>query len=301
MATSFWILLGGAALTLFWAVGAYNRLIGLRDRVVRRHGEADRVLRARREAVLAWVAVAQDIHAVVGDTASLGLGPLDPVGLADGTISRHGGLEPAPTPGAMTALPDSETVALVVHACAQAAAVAEQALERPTRRGALASLNMAEQVLERTLRAFMDDPAATATPQALRRRASWMACEVQLTVARQVLNREIAAYNAAVTQLPARLLATLVGMRPTVRLQAGAELSPTVGRRPDRADRPSGALHGAAAASGPASGPVSGWGPESVAASAIGSPRASDPPPRPPRAEQTPTHPAPRAVPAPLP
>lgn len=237
MSTPFWILLGGLALAVFWAIGAYNRLCALRDRVVQRYAEADRVLRARRKAVLAWVAVAEDAQAAVGDTASMGLVPMEPAPEGERPTLRWlpadpagGGLAADALEEAVAPRPDADLVGLVMHACAQASAVGDETRRRPTRRGALASLNMAEQVLERTLRAFMDDPAATATPQALRRRAGWMACEVQLNVARQVLNREIAGYNAAVTQFPARLLATLVGMRPTVNLRAGAELSPTLAR-----------------------------------------------------------------------
>ena len=239
MTTSIWMVFGGVALGVFWAVGAYNRLSGLRDRVVQRQAEADRVLRARRKAVLAWVAVAENADATVGDTASMGLAPLEPgsaatfraapvlastaSGLEGGSLALNAARSPQATEG-----PDPHTVEMVMHACAQAAAAGERARDQPTRRGAMASLNMAEQVLERTLREFMQQPAAVATAQTLRRRASWMACEVQLTVARQVLNRDIAAYNAAVKQFPARLLATLVGLRPTEPLRAGAELSPTV-------------------------------------------------------------------------
>lgn len=223
MSTGIWMVFGGVALGLFWAVGAYNRLSGLRDRVVQRHAEADRVLRTRRKAVLAWVAVAEQGDAAAPDSAPMGLAPTD---ASPGVPAAE-----APCAGAADRAglrPDARKVELVMHACAQAGAAGEQARRQPTRRGAMASLNMAEQVLERTLQEFLQHPSAVATPQALRRRAAWMACEVQLTVARQMLNRDIAGYNAAVRQFPARVLATLVGMRPTEPLRAGAELSPTV-------------------------------------------------------------------------
>lgn len=169
------------AVLVFWCVGAYNRLSAVRDKLVRRFVEADRVLRVRRKAMLAWVAATQE------------QGPL---------------------------LPGTEAV---VHACTQADAAGEKARTQPTARGLIGSLNMAEQVLERTMRDFMQQPSAGAVAN---RRAAWVATEVQLAVARQVFNREVLAYNEAVRQFPASIVARLIGLAPTLSLEAGAELSP---------------------------------------------------------------------------
>jgi LemA protein len=170
------------AVLAFWGVGAYNRLSAVRDKLVRRFVEADRVLRVRRKAILAWVAGAED------------------------------------RPN------DSAGVDAVIHACTQADAAGEKARARPTSRGLIASVNMAEQVLERTMRDFMQQPAAAG---AANRRAAWVATEVQLAVARQVFNREVQAYNTAVRQFPASIMARAIGLAPTAVLEAGAELSPS--------------------------------------------------------------------------
>lgn len=195
MALHTWLMVGIGALLVFWAVGAHNRLSALRDRLVRRHAEVDRVLRLRRRAVIAWVAAAGD-----GDGVDLSL---------------------------------NESV---LDACAQAEAAAEGARRAPTRRGAIAAANMAEQVLERTVRAFMAHPSSNARPAAAPRRAAWVGCEVQLAVARQGFNREVAAYNAAVSQFPASLLAAVTGLRPTLPVEAGPELSPATLVPPDGRD-----------------------------------------------------------------
>ncbi len=245
MSTSFWWIFGGVALALFWAVGAYNRLSGLRDRVVQRQADADRMLRARHQAVLAWVA------------SSLQGGATDAArpGAPDEALP---GLHPTLPPA-----PDDGTVQRVRHACAQAAAAGDAVRARPTRRGAMASLNMAEQVLESALQSFMQEPAAAHTPAARLARSAWMACEVELTVARQVLNADIGAYNAGVRQFPARLLAALFGMGATEALRAGAELSPLIaapGDAPTAAptsastEADAGARAGAAPAAAPAPG-----------------------------------------------
>lgn len=187
-----WLLIGTGALLVFWGVGAHNRLSALRDRLVRRHAEVDRVLRLRRRAVIAWVAAAGD-----GDGADLSL---------------------------------NESV---LDACAQAEAAAEGARRAPTRRGAIAAANMAEQVLERTVRTFMAHASSSARPASAPRRAAWVGCEVQLAVARQAFNREVVAYNAAVSQFPASVLAAVTGLRPTLPVEAGPELSPAAQVPPD--------------------------------------------------------------------
>jgi LemA protein len=194
MATGTWLLIGTAAVLVFWSVGAYNRLSHHRDRLVRRQAEAERVLRLRRRAVAAWAAAASD-----------GMGDTD----------------------------DAPPVAAVLHACAQADAAGEGVRQSPTSRSAVSALNMAEQVLESTLRSFIRHPAAGAAA-AGGRRAAWVAAEVQIVVARQVLNREVAVYNAAVGQFPASLIAATAGLRATGTLEAGTELTPA-GGAPSRA------------------------------------------------------------------
>ncbi len=173
-------------LFVFWGVGAHNRLSAARDRLVRRYADADRVLRIRRKAVLAWVAAVHESPATSGGDA-------------------------------------------VLHACAQAEAAGDKARAKPTARGLIGSLNMAEQVMERTLRDFMQQPA---TASAVGRRAAWVATEVQLSVVRLAFNREVASYNTAVQQFPARLIAALIRLSPTGPLEAGAELSAAAAQSP---------------------------------------------------------------------
>lgn len=194
MATGTWILIGTVLVLVFWSVGAYNRLSHHRDRLVRRQAEAERVLRLRRRAVAAWATAAGD-----GDEAG----------------------------------DDAPPVAAVLHACAQADAAGDGVRASPTSRSAVAALNLAEQVLESTLRGFMRHPRA-ATAGAGGRRAAWVSAEVQLVVARQVLNREVAVYNAAVGQFPASVIAAAAGLHATGTLEAGTELSPA-GGAPTRA------------------------------------------------------------------
>ncbi len=55
MSTQSWALLAVAAVLLFWTVGAYNRLVGLRNRLMRAMTAVDEQFRARQAVLARWV------------------------------------------------------------------------------------------------------------------------------------------------------------------------------------------------------------------------------------------------------
>jgi LemA protein len=187
------ILFAVAALLVFWGVGAYNRLVRLRGAAVAVWAPIDAQLRRR--------------QALAFELAGL----LAPQPAMDDAVGRA-------------------TLQALAAATRQAQAAADHALVRPSRAEAIQSLGLAEQVLEaalRPLRALIESreaqlegdetgPRAQALLQALRE------AETQLAFARGLFNEAVEAFNAAVHELPTRLLARRFGFQPAATLPSAA-------------------------------------------------------------------------------
>ena len=162
-----WVI--GAAL-LFWVVGAYNRLVGLRGAIVRRFSPVDEQFRLR--------------HALLHEQLQA-LAPL----LGDS----------GPALDALNA------------ACQQAEAACSHAKLRPGSTGAIASLRLAEEILnEARARLTAQLPAATESPD-LGTRIT--ATDTTLAFARRQFNDAVLEYNHAVNQFPTALIVSLFGFK----------------------------------------------------------------------------------------
>lgn len=177
----FWI---GAAVLLFWAVGAYNRLIRLRAAALQAFAGVEAPLCAQVELVQdclppsATPALAQDDDDLLDDMASLwsGLGA----------------------------------------ATSQFAASLAAAKGRPFEPNAIAALNAAIGVLHMAWQRMQQDDAhdlaGAALPESLQ--SQWQQIDTQYRAAAALFNDAVANYNNAIAQFPALLLAWLFGFRP---------------------------------------------------------------------------------------
>jgi len=169
-----------AAVLLFWAVGAYNRL-----------------MRLRAEAITAFAAVDTELTRQV-DLVRTQLPPPEQT-------------QPAPLEGE----PVSFWSAL--HAAAtQLAATLAAARSKPLDPERIAALSSAQDVLAMAWeRAERDDAHDLAGPRlpdtVLLRRAQWL---LQAHAATEAFNEGVARYNEAIGQFPALLLAWLFGFQP---------------------------------------------------------------------------------------
>lgn len=170
-----------AAVVLFWMVGAYNRLIGLRDKVAAAWQQVDEALQRRGESVAPLVAALRD--GLVGEGAAL-----DALLSAQAQVAAASdGLRPRP----------------VVADATQALLRAEALMAAASAR-VLALLD---------LHPDLQATAAVAPhAQALRD------AEPALSFARQWFNQAAQAYNDAACQWPTRLLTRLFGFGTAGRL-----------------------------------------------------------------------------------
>ncbi len=167
-------LIAAAALLLFWSLGAYNRLVALRNRIGAAFAQVDDALR-RRAAALASLAEVTDGHdaeaAALLDAALSAQAPLRSA--ADALRSRPAQADRA------SALVEAE--APVAAAVAGLLARGEQPSERSTAEAPLAELSDAMQ---------------------------------RLSFARQLFNDAVVDYNAAAAQFPTRWLTGLFRFGP---------------------------------------------------------------------------------------
>ncbi len=174
-----WILL---ALLLFWAVGAYNRLIRLRAAALQAFGALDAHL-------LRWIALLAEYEAARR-------APEDPGALAGGAGDAHAALEAAAT---------------------QLGASLAVARARPLDDGAAAALAAAAQVLDTAWQALLREAAQASQGVAPSALAPWIHQREQLALrseqARRQFNEAVMQYNHGIAQFPASLLAWLFGMK----------------------------------------------------------------------------------------
>jgi LemA protein len=169
------------AVLVFWMVGAYNRLVGLRNRIGSAWQQVDEALQRRGEAVAPLVAALRE--GLVGEGAAL-----DALLSAQAQVAAAAdGLRPRPM------LADS-TQALVLAEALMAAASAR----------VLALLD---------LQAELRGTEAVAGPALALREA-----EPRLGFARQLFNDAVQAYNDAARQWPTRWLTRLYGFGTAGRL-----------------------------------------------------------------------------------
>ena len=160
----------------FWLLGAYNRLVRLRQTVVHAFAPVDAQCKQRHELLAALIAASA-------------------AALAD-------------APEAGTA---------VEAARRQARGAAEHAAQRPAHAGRLASLVLAEQVLQsaltRLVTLLLARPALRndATLRALLRDLS--ASQHRIAAAGENFNASVLEYNRNVTQFPTTLVAALFGFK----------------------------------------------------------------------------------------
>lgn len=189
-------LMVGAALLVFWMLGAYNRLVRLRSAVRSAWPPIDAQLRRRQALAL--------------ELAEL-LSTPDPAESLGDEIGR-------------------ETLQTVTAAARQAQAAADHAQVRIGSAGAIQSLGLAEQVLEGALRplrvliaarpAFAREPAVGERVQALL--IGLQEADAQLAFVRRLFNEAVKAFNGAVHELPTRLVAGLFGFRPAAPLASAS-------------------------------------------------------------------------------
>lgn len=170
-----------AAVVAFWMVGAYNRLVALRNRIGKAWALVDEALRGRGEAVAALVSALRAPLAAEQ-------GALDALLAAQAQVR---------------AAADALGARPVLGALAGAVVAAETSMASASAR-VLALLDA-----QAALRA---EPAVAPHAQALRDSVQ------RLAFARQIFNEAAQAYNDAVRQFPTRLLARLYGFGTAGRL-----------------------------------------------------------------------------------
>lgn len=175
-----WILL---ALFLFWAVGAYNRLIRLRSAAIQAFGGLDTHM-------VRWIALLTEYEAARGSPDVLRATP--PVGGHD----NHAALWAAAT---------------------QFGASLAVARARPLDGGAAAALAAAAQVLETAWQSVLREAAQASEGVAPPALAPWVQRREQVALlrdpAQRLFNEAVVQYNQAIAQFPANLLAWLFGFK----------------------------------------------------------------------------------------
>lgn len=164
---------------LFWVVGAYNRLVRLRSAVLQAFGVLDTFF-------VRWIALTGECLAALDEPAT-GAGLLD-------------------------------THAAVAAATTQLGASLAVARARPLDGGAIAALGAGRQALGAAWQALTGaDAKGDALVQG--ELALWArqheGLRQQSLSARDAFNEAVRAYNSAVAQFPASVLAWLFGFRPT--------------------------------------------------------------------------------------
>ena len=174
MSTQQWGLLAGGALLIFWMLGAYNRLVALRNAIIAAWAQIDETLQRRAAALEALVAGLRD--RLPDELATL-----------DALQSAQTQLQAAAE--AMRARP-----ALAPRAATLAAA-----------ESTLSAASM------RLLALLEHQPALAGDASLAPQLSALQDASQRLGFARQLFNDAVAAYNDALQQFPTRLLSRLFG------------------------------------------------------------------------------------------
>lgn len=180
------------AIVLFWAVGAYNRLVRLKSGIGRAFAQVDAQLKER-DALVSPLTEASQAYLV------------QEVDLLEAVMAAH---------------QQAQTAASVVRshpasaAGAQALDMAEQALA-----------DSMEQMLSRLQAATHAAPRLIADAQMPMQFQAWFDSENKLGFTRQTYNDAVGVFNQAVRQFPAVILAHLFGFAPSAMLQSKRSFS----------------------------------------------------------------------------
>lgn len=183
MSVTLWVLLALAVVVLIWAVGVYNRLAQLRNRMANAFGQIDVQLKRRYDLIPNLVKVAQrylahEVATLEAVTRARGAA----VGAADAARAR---------PASVAAI--------------GALGLAEQALGGSLGRLMLVAEAYPELKADETMRSLSEELTST---------------ENRVGFARQAFNDQVLEFNDAATQFPALLVARLLGFAPAAMLQA---------------------------------------------------------------------------------
>jgi LemA protein len=192
----------GAAVLLFWLVGAFQRLSALRRVIVQQFAPVDVQIQHRRELLLRW---ADDLRVARG----LGARRENAWPPADFSLAqRH---QPAPL-GA----DDSHTHEALVAACNQLHAACDALRAMPARRGAASSVRVAEAALtdaRARLQAVPPPPDRRISRDRQLLLDQLAAADQALSAARSQFNAATQMYNHATGQFPTWLMARVCGFR----------------------------------------------------------------------------------------
>jgi len=183
-----WIVL---AVLLFWSIGAYNRLVRLRAQAIAAFAAVD-------EQFTQYVTLVQTHFPSIGASSLQG-----PAG--------HGGGE---IPLAWTGLGG---------AAAQFEASLKEARAQPLDALAMSALGSAHEIFCLSWARVQNEPhdlAGSPLPDTLQ--LQWERISLYASRAGLEFNRPVAAYNAAIAQFPARLLAWVFGFKPAKTILAPA-------------------------------------------------------------------------------
>ncbi len=184
-----WAVLGAAAVIVFWMVGAYNRLVALRNDIG-----------------AAW----QQIDAALKHRAAV-LPPLLTV-LREPLVGEEGAL-------------DALQAALVQAARAAAALAARPVATQAAADWVQAEAALLARASR--VRALLDQQPAWRDSAAVAALLSaWRDADVELAFARRVFDTAASAYNQAATQLPTRWLLRLYGFGPAGLVSGSAPSAP---------------------------------------------------------------------------
>jgi LemA protein len=178
-----------AAVLLFWGVGAYNRLMSLRNAMRTAFGQLDAQVRRRHDLIPHLADAARTAPGADPDVLDAAVAARHQAHAALDLARAHPG-----APGPMVSL-----------------AMAEQVLEDACRR--------LQQAIDR-------QPALKGEPAVQAVRDDLLGAEGRLGFARQMFNDAVTAYNTAVQQFPTRVLSSLFGFREAALLPAPVDSGP---------------------------------------------------------------------------
>lgn len=177
MSITQWILLAAGLIVLFWAVGAYNRLVTLKNAIANAFGQIDVQLKRRHDLIPNLVEVARQY--LVHESQTL-----------EAVIAARNQAR------------NAEQVAAASPLSAQALAAlagAEQTLGAALSRLMVVVEDYPELKADQNLRELSEELAST---------------ENRIGFARQAYNDQVLQFNDAATQFPALIVARLFGMLP---------------------------------------------------------------------------------------
>jgi LemA protein len=178
-----WILLGLLLLAVFWAMGAYNRLVRLKNAIANAFGQIDVQLKRRYDLIPNLVEVARKYLAHESETLEAVIAARNQARNAEQTVAAS-----PSNAGAMGALVGAEQV--LGGAMGRLFALAE---------------SYPELKADQTMRELSEELSST---------------ENRVGFARQAYNDHVLAYNDAAAQFPTLIVARLFGFLPMPMLEA---------------------------------------------------------------------------------